>query len=110
MWTERTSEPRSLRSGTGALAAATVVLPIVVIGWLTIHDYFSTWRHDALTRLVYSQQITSASLYMKTLPADAQVYFYSDRNPFSLETRQFLAPDVVGEDRSSEFSSRAGSI
>jgi len=87
-----------------------VLLPIVVIGWLTIHDYFSTWRHDALTRLVYSQQITSASLYMKTLPAGAYVYFYSDRNPFSLETRQFLAPDVAGEDRSSEFSSRSGSI
>ena len=81
-----------------------------MIGWLTIHDYFSTWRHDPLTRLVYSQQITSASLYMKTLPPDGYVYFYSERNPFSLETRQFLAPDIQGEDRSSEFSDRAGSI
>src|SRR5207249_3747776 len=110
MWTERTSDQGSLGPGTRALAAATVVLPIVVIGWLTIHDYFWTWRHDALKRLVYSQQITSASLYMETLPPDAYVYFYSERNPFSLETRQFLAPDVEGEDRSSEFSGGGGSI
>ena len=106
---ERGSTGR-LTTGTRLIAAATVAVPIVVIGWLTIHDYFSTWRHNALTRLVYSQQVTSASLYMKTLPPDAYVYFYSERNPFSLETRQFLAPDVEGEDRSSEFSSRGGSI
>ncbi len=99
-----------LTPGVRFVAAATVVIPVAVIGWLTIHDYFWTWRHDPLTRYVYHQEMTSASTYMKTLPPDAYVYFYSERHPLSLENRQWLAPDVQGEDRSAEFSDAGGSI
>jgi hypothetical protein len=41
---------------------------------------------------------------------DAYFYFYSARAPFRLETRQFLARDAQGEDRSREFSDADGSI
>ena len=47
--------------------------------------------------------MTSASLYMRELPSDAYVLFYSERASINLETRQFLAPDVHGEDRSAEL-------
>jgi hypothetical protein len=76
-----------------------------------VHDYFWTWRRDKFVQFVYHAEITAASEYMRTLSSDEYVYFYSDRHPLKLETRQFLAPDVHGEDRSVEFSRfRGGSI
>jgi hypothetical protein len=76
---------------------------VALIAGVTVHDYFWTMRKDPFVRTIFFSQETSASTYMRTLPADTYVYFYSDRAPLSLETRQFLAPDVRGEDRSAEF-------
>jgi len=92
-----------------AACAFTALAPALIIGATTVHDYFWTWRHAELTRYVYHEEITSASLYMKTLPPDSYVLFYSDRHPLQLETRQYLAPDARGEDRSREFSYAEGS-
>jgi len=101
LWRGTASEGGMLLRGA---FAALAVAPVVLIGALTVHDYFWTWRYNVpVTRFVYHQEITSASLYMKTLPPDAYVLFYSYRHPLSLETRTFLAPDIHGEDRSSEF-------
>jgi 4-amino-4-deoxy-L-arabinose transferase-like glycosyltransferase len=97
-------------SARGMLFAAAALAPIVVIGATTVRDYFQTWRYDATTRYVYHQEITSASLYMRTLPSNAYVLFYSDRHPLDLETRRFLSPDTLGEDRSAEFSSANGAL
>jgi 4-amino-4-deoxy-L-arabinose transferase-like glycosyltransferase len=96
-----------LRAGPSAkamLVAVVALAPVAFIGATTVHDYFQTWRYDETTRYVYHQEITSASLYMRTLPANAYVLLYSDRHPLDLETRQFLSPDTLGEDRSREFS------
>ncbi|HYM27750.1 MAG TPA: glycosyltransferase family 39 protein, partial [Steroidobacteraceae bacterium] len=98
-----------LRLGAAALACA-ALLPVAGIGAITIHDYFWTWRYSTPTRFVYHQEITSASLFMRTLPADAYVLLYSDRHPLSLETRRFLSPDTLGEDRSREFSGADAAI
>lgn len=83
---------------------------VAISALLTVYDYFWTWRDHGLTRFVYHQQITAASEYMDTLPDDAFVYFYSADHPLRLETRQYLARDVRGEDRSYEFSGAEGSI
>lgn len=104
-WSMRTAAP-ARRAGIAALAC----VPVLIIGGLTVRDYFWIWQYDPLTRYVYHQEITSASLYMKTLPPDAYVLFYSERHPLALETRQWLAPDVKGEDRSREFSDANASI
>ncbi len=101
---------RAERSWKALLFAAAAVAPVMVIGVTTVHDYFWTWRYDSNTRFVYHQEITSASLYMRTLPPDAYVLLYSDRHPLNLETRRFLSPDTLGENRSAEFSSADGSI
>lgn len=92
-------------------AAARVAAPIVLmaIAVLTVHDYFWSWRKDAWPRAIYFSEMTSASLYMRALPAGTQIYFYSERASINLETRQFLAPDVSGQDRSYQFSTRGGS-
>lgn len=81
----------------GAIAALALVTTI------TVRDYFWVWREDDWTRLIYSSEITTASSYMDRLPDDVYVLLYSDRWPFRIEIRQFLAPDARGEDRSSEF-------
>jgi hypothetical protein len=89
----------------GAVAAI-----VAIITAITVRDYFWTWRRAEFVRFVYHAEITAASSYMRTLPQDDAIFFYSDRHPFSLETRQFLAPDVRASDRSSEFGSLGGSI
>ncbi len=96
--------------GVRIAAAGAVALAVASVTAITVRDYFWTWRDDDLTRFVYHQEITSASEYMKTLPPDAYVYFYSERHPLSLETRTYLAPGIDGEDRSAEFSSNRRSI
>jgi 4-amino-4-deoxy-L-arabinose transferase-like glycosyltransferase len=97
-------------AGPRAAIASGVLAVIAVLAVITVHDYFWTWRKDRLTRFVYHSEITSASSYLRTLPRGEYVYFYSERHPLSLETRQFLAPGVHGEDRSREFSGAGGSI
>ncbi|MEK7693260.1 MAG: glycosyltransferase family 39 protein [Chloroflexota bacterium] len=89
----------------GAVAAI-----VAIITAITVHDYFWAWRRAELVRFVYHAEITAASSYMRTLPPDGSIFFYSDRHSINLETRQFLAPGVRGNDRSSEFSSFGGSI
>lgn len=86
------------------LSAGAACVAVVVVGAWTVRDYFGKVPSAELTRFVYSSQVTSASTFMSTLPDGSYVYFYSDRWPFRIETRQYLAPDVQGEDRSEEFA------
>ncbi len=83
--------------------AVGAVAVVAVVASLTIHDYFRTMRKDPFVREIFFSQETSASTYLRSLPSGTYVYFYSERAPFALETRQYLAPDVRGEDRSKEF-------
>jgi hypothetical protein len=105
-WRAATTARPEVRVPLGAGIAAV----IAVMAAITVHDYFSTWRRATLTAFVYHAEVTAASEYMRTLPPDTSVYFYSDRHPFRIETRQFLAPNIHGSDRSSEFSAFSGSI
>lgn len=98
--------PRARRAAGIALVTAAMML----ITASTVRDYFWPWRTDTVVRFVYHQQITAASEYMRRLPPGTVVYLYSDRHPYRLETRLFLAPDVPGEDRSAEWSGYGGSI
>ena len=91
-------------------AFAGITAVVAMLAAITTRDYFPTWRDDEIVAFVYHAEITSASEYMATLPHDDQIYFYSDRHPFRLETRQFLAPAAHGVDRSSEFSTARASI
>ena len=97
---------RGMRSEGAArwLPVGAACVAVAAIGAITMHDYFGTVPGAELTRTVYFSQETSASTFMRGLPEGSYVYFYSDRAPFRLETRQFLAPDARGEDRSQEFA------
>ena len=54
-------------------------------------------------RGVFATEITHAALYLRTLPPGTHVYFFSTRWSVNYETMHFLAPTIVGEDRSQEF-------
>lgn len=87
-----------------AVIAAVPLFVLAAITFTTVHDYFWTLRKDDWIRLIYFSQMTTASDYMRRLPPGTYVLFYSERASINLETRQFLAPDVQGEDRSAEFN------
>lgn len=106
VWRGAMRETPVVRAGAVLLIACFVAF----IGAMNVHDYFWTWRESPVVRQVYFSEMTTASDYMRALPPAAYVYFYSERASINLEMRQFLAPDVRGEDRSREFSALAGSI
>ncbi len=83
----------------GALAVA-LVLPAVA---QNIDAYFGHFAKSTNNRWVFAEDMAETSIFMRSLPPGQPVYFYSDRWSFNYETRQFLAPEVVGQDRSVEF-------
>lgn len=98
--------PAEVRS----FAIAVVTACVAMVSVITVRDYFWTWRQHEFVRFIYYSQFTTASLYMRDLPDNTYVYFYNDRASINLETRPFLARDVMGEDRSREFSDHDASI
>jgi hypothetical protein len=47
--------------------------------------------------------MAAASDYVTQQPGKPYVYFFSGRWTYMYETRRYLAPDVPGEDRSTQF-------
>jgi 4-amino-4-deoxy-L-arabinose transferase-like glycosyltransferase len=90
---------RSLRV---PVAAALAVL-LGLLAYQNLDDYFGRLPGSDAERFYFARPMTDASFYMKGLPGDRHVYFYSAGASFDYEVRRFLAPEVVGEDRSREF-------
>ena len=104
---------------TRRLAYAAIGVALGLATFINLQYYFGSLVSAPETRWVFVEELTAASRYLKSLPSDElYVYFYSGRWSYDYETRRFLAPDVPGEDRSSEFgrgsllpdSSRAGAV
>ena len=51
----------------------------------------------------FAEPIAAASEYIEQQPNRPYVYFFSGRWSYNYETRRYLAPDVAGEDRSTQF-------
>ena len=85
----------------GYLFAALVVC---CIGFYNIRYYFWDFARAPSTRWVFCADLVESIDYIKSLPSeDLYVYFFSDRWSYNYETRQFLLPQVPGEDRSRQF-------
>ncbi|MBV9356215.1 MAG: glycosyltransferase family 39 protein [Chloroflexi bacterium] len=91
--------------GARARLAARLALAIVVGGlaFQGVTDYFTHFVGSSADRGVFATEITHAALYLRTLPPGTHVYFFSTRWSVNYETMHFLAPTIVGEDRSQEF-------
>jgi hypothetical protein len=89
----------------GAGLAARLALAVVVSGlaYQGMTDYFTDFVGSSADRGVFATEITHAALYLRTLSPGTHVYFFSTHWSVNYETMRFLAPDIVGEDRSIEF-------
>ncbi len=84
-----------------------VALAIVgLIGARGVGDYFGKLAPSQEVRWIFGEELTDASRYMQALPADSYVYFLSERWPLYHEIHNYLTPEVVGEDRSTEYGTR----
>jgi hypothetical protein len=106
LWRTAAESPKNARY---VVMAATLSI-VGLIATITVRDYFWVWREDAWPRAIYFSEMTTASDYMRELPDGAFVLFFSERAPIYLESRQFLAPDVEGSDRSAEYGPFGESI
>ena len=96
---------RSERRGWGRWAPAVAAfVAVALITGVTVHDYFWTVRKSDFVRLIYFSQETSASVYMRSLPSDTYIYFYSDRARFGSRRGSTWRRTCAGEDRSEEFA------
>lgn len=88
-----------------ALGLAGVAV-VVLLAWGDTADYFTRFAHAPEARWTFAVEMTDAARYLGTLPPESRVYFASARWSGNYETRRFLAPQVVVEDRSREYGRR----
>lgn len=85
----------------GALGAAALLSGAIV--FQNVYGYFGRFAGSGAEQWVFAKDLTDASAYMNSLPAESYVYFSSERWSQNYETRRFLAPTVRAEDRSERF-------
>jgi hypothetical protein len=88
------------------IAQATVACVLLVVAIVNVRTYFEHTGDSVDAKWVYVEQLAEASKYIETLPDKPYVYFYSSRWGYDYETRRYLAPDLKGENRSTEFGKR----
>ena len=99
LWERIARAPNRMRF---ACLAALLAVP-AYIGATTTRAYFGPVQDTYEMTYVYPYQLDAASRYMATLPDGTYVYLFSARWGFDYETRRYLAPNVIGIDRSREF-------
>ena len=71
---------------------------------LSYHAYFITFARAPVQAWVFCDDLTNSLAYMRSLPRDKPIYFYSSRWSITYDTRKFLAPDINARDGSLEFA------
>ncbi len=91
----------------GRRIAATGVLAIgcALLTAQNLVSYFGSFARSPHRAWVFVQDYTDMCAFLETLPPRSHVLFLSDRWSGNYEPRQFLAPGVLLEDRSSQFGS-----
>jgi 4-amino-4-deoxy-L-arabinose transferase-like glycosyltransferase len=90
---------------------APLAVTAVAVGALFVTSalpYFLEFGASESQRWVFAADFTRASRFLADLPAESYVYMYSARHSIEYETRRYLAPDVRGEDRSTEYGHQTG--
>jgi hypothetical protein len=87
--------PRQARRAAGGTVTAVILL---VSGWQGVVPYFTRFADSSAQQWVYAADFTEAVRFMAALKPGDYVYLASDRQSINYETRQFMAPNVQGED------------
>ena len=85
------------------LASAAIV---ALLAWSGTVGYFTRFASAPEERWTFATEMTDAARYLGTLAPGSRVYFASGRWSGDYETRRFLAPQIVVEDRSREYGKR----
>ncbi len=88
--------PRLMSGAIGSL--------LVLHAALSFHAYFVTFARAPVQAWVFCDDLTNALAYMRALPREKPIYFYSSRWSVTYDTRKFLAPDLNARDASLEFA------
>lgn len=83
-------------------AALFVAVVALFVAILPVQQYFTTFRDSPAQKWIFVEELLGPSEAMNAHP-DAFVNFYSARHSLHYESLQFLAPNVIGTDRSAEF-------
>jgi 4-amino-4-deoxy-L-arabinose transferase-like glycosyltransferase len=86
-------------------AIATVLLAgaFGLVSFQSLQIYFGEFAEANVEERALALPIADAAKFIDALPQDHYVYFLSNTWSFDYATREFLAPDRRGEDRSREF-------
>lgn len=93
-----------------ALAVLAVAAAVVSTGVINTTFYFRDYANSDGSRYLLSLPLQAASEYMTDLPDGTYVYFYSGRWSFDAPVRAYLAPHIVGEDRSGIWGPKSGLV
>ncbi len=85
-----------------AASYAGIVAVVGLVAYLNLSYYFDEYPDTRIAWVTFGQELTDASLFIRDLPDDTIVYYYSVRWDYDYETRRYLAPDHDGRDRSIE--------
>ena len=99
LWSEAATLAGKLRPALRAV----LCLAVVLIAAANLQTYFGSWAGSRLFDTVYGPDFTEAVQYVDALPNKPYIYLLSDSFSIDHETRLFLAPKLLGEDRSFEF-------
>ena len=97
-------------SGRATAAAIALLLPLAILAPRGIDNYSGGFRGSQEEHYTFAPELTNAAFYMRDLPRDEHVYFYSARAPITHEIVRYIAPGLSGEDRSREFGGGAVTI
>ena len=89
---------RGPRPAWPAAAGGATAAIVLFCAWQGAFRYFTTFADSADQRWIYDADFADAARFMATLKPGDYVYLASVRQSINYETRQFLAPDVQGED------------
>jgi dolichyl-phosphate-mannose-protein mannosyltransferase len=99
VWEWADTQPTLRRAAGGAVVLGAVALVCVT----NTRYFFDELAVSPDARFAYVEELAAASRHMKESDPDI-VYFLAARWNYNYETRRFLAPDIPGEDRSTEWS------
>ncbi len=85
-----------------AVAGAAIAGVVVVVGVVNVSYFFDRLAVSPLARFVYVDDLAAAARYIDETDPD-YIYLFAARWGYRYETVPYLAPNVPGEDRSTEF-------
>ena len=80
-----------------------LILFLTFIAWSNIHLYFFKQAVSKQTRDTFSYPLVNTAEFLQNQPRPLYVYFYSNRWSYEYETLRFIAQDIAGKDRSTQF-------